>query len=130
MSDQNVEDLRAMLKDRAAVGFKKYGVTTMRTDLTAADWCQHAIEESLDHAVYLRALKRELESSAASGPDAQDARRYRALVGAMAAQFRGEEFTPQQAFVAAKIWAVPHTESRIAEVIDTAMEQFPEEPTE
>lgn len=61
MSDQNVEDLRQLLADRAAVGLKKYGVTTMRTDLSLRDWLQHALEEALDKAVYLRAAIRKID---------------------------------------------------------------------
>lgn len=61
--DQNVEDLREMLKSRAAVGMKKYGVSTMRFDLSLGDWLNHALEETLDNAVYLRAAMRKLDST-------------------------------------------------------------------
>lgn len=56
-SDMNVEANVALLRDRAAVGFKKYGVTTERTDLSQADWIQHTIEELLDAANYLQAMR-------------------------------------------------------------------------
>lgn len=59
--DANVELNRKMLLDRSKVGLEKYGVTTERTDLTPAQWAQHAIEEALDFANYLQALKRNLE---------------------------------------------------------------------
>lgn len=59
--DANVELNRKMLLDRSVVGLKKYGVTTEREDLTPAQWAQHAIEEALDFANYLQALKRKLE---------------------------------------------------------------------
>lgn len=61
--DKNVEDLRQLLADRAAVGLKKYGVTTMRDDLSLRDWLQHALEETLDKAVYLRAAIRKLDTA-------------------------------------------------------------------
>lgn len=65
-TDQNVEDLRQMLQERADIGLAKYGVTTMRTDLTLRDWLQHALEETLDKAVYLRAAIRKLDDGVQS----------------------------------------------------------------
>ena len=59
--DANVELNRKMLLDRSVVGLQKYGVTTERNDLTPAQWAQHAIEEALDFANYLQALKKKLE---------------------------------------------------------------------
>ena len=59
--DQNVEDLRELLKRRAEIGLAKYGVTTMREDLDLRAWLQHALEETLDKAVYLRAAIRKLD---------------------------------------------------------------------
>lgn len=61
-SDKNVEALRELLKTRAETGFKKYGVTTERKDLTTQEWCQHAIEELLDGAIYLMRLKDDLKA--------------------------------------------------------------------
>lgn len=40
---------------RDAVGQKKYGCTMDRQDLSTSDWLQHALEETLDLANYLRA---------------------------------------------------------------------------
>lgn len=62
--DANVERNRQMLLERSIVGFKKYGVTTERTDLTLPQWVQHAIEEVLDLANYLQAVKSNLEKPA------------------------------------------------------------------
>lgn len=59
--DANVEKNRQMLLERSVVGLKKYGVTTERDDLTLGQWVQHAIEETLDLANYLQALKTNLE---------------------------------------------------------------------
>lgn len=61
-ADQNVEDLRELLKARAAVGLAKYGVTTMRDNLSVRDWLHHAIEETLDNAIYLRAAIRKIDA--------------------------------------------------------------------
>lgn len=60
--DKNVEAVRDLLKNRAETGFKKYGVTTERNDLKSSEWCQHAIEELLDCAVYLTRLKEDLKT--------------------------------------------------------------------
>ena len=53
--DKNVEAIRSSLLDRSRVGFKKYGVTTERTDLELVDWLRHLQEEMLDAAVYVEA---------------------------------------------------------------------------
>jgi hypothetical protein len=60
--DKNVESIRAELLSRSKVGIEKYGVTTDRSDLTLIDWLQHALEESLDHAVYLQAAITKLKN--------------------------------------------------------------------
>ena len=38
----------------------KYGVTMEREDLTIVEWLLHALEESLDLAVYLKRLQHEI----------------------------------------------------------------------
>lgn len=53
--DPNVEAVRELLKQRAAVGLKKYGVTTERTDWTRLGRLRHALAEACDLAVYLQA---------------------------------------------------------------------------
>jgi len=58
--DENVNDLVKEMVDRSHHGFRKYGTTTMRTDLTLIQWCQHAKEEALDQAVYLNRVIKEL----------------------------------------------------------------------
>lgn len=65
--DMNVEAIRAMLLTRSEVGLKKYGVTTVRNDLNLRDWLQHALEEVLDQAVYLRAAIRFIDERANDG---------------------------------------------------------------
>jgi hypothetical protein len=50
-----VEAVREKLRQRAAVGLRKYGVTTERADMGMVDWLRHAQEEALDQAVYLEA---------------------------------------------------------------------------
>jgi hypothetical protein len=55
MSDilnQTIKDLH----EREARGLKEYGTTLDRTDLTKDEWLQHAYEEALDLALYLKKL--------------------------------------------------------------------------
>lgn len=57
--DKNVEAIRSSLLERSKVGFKKYGVTTERTDLELVHWLRHLQEEMLDATVYVEvAIKR------------------------------------------------------------------------
>lgn len=43
-----------MIAERQAGGVRKYGTTVEANPLTLRDWLQHALEESLDHAIYLQ----------------------------------------------------------------------------
>lgn len=45
------------IQSRAALGYKKYGNTMDRTDLSFNQWAEHAIEEALDFAQYIQAMK-------------------------------------------------------------------------
>lgn len=44
-------------KQRADIGFKKYGVNLDRQDLSLQDWIQHAQEEHMDAILYLEKIK-------------------------------------------------------------------------
>ena len=59
--DPVVEDVRAMLHARSIVGIRKYGCTTAGNPLPLREWLQHALEECLDQAVYLRRAIAEIE---------------------------------------------------------------------
>lgn len=59
--DQTVEAVRADLLARSKLGVEKYGVTLDRTDLSLRDWLQHAYEETLDQANYLKRAIIELD---------------------------------------------------------------------
>lgn len=61
--DSVVEAVRADLLQRSQHGIVKYGVTLDRTDLSLKDWLQHAYEETLDQANYLKRAIIELEKS-------------------------------------------------------------------
>ncbi len=49
------------LLQREQVGLKKYGCTCDRQDLNLPDWLNHALEETLDKANYLRAAIHSLD---------------------------------------------------------------------
>jgi len=49
-----LDDVIADLRAREARGVAKYGTTVDRTDLSLRDWLQHAYEECLDQAIYLK----------------------------------------------------------------------------
>lgn len=55
MKDSIVERVREDLLKRSQLGIKKYGVTLDREDLNLKDFLQHAYEECLDQANYLKA---------------------------------------------------------------------------
>lgn len=46
---------------RQAMGMSKYGVSVQDNDLSLREWLQHAYEEALDMAVYLRRAMEELD---------------------------------------------------------------------
>lgn len=43
-----------MIADRQMRGVAKYGTTVSANPLTLREWLNHALEESLDHAIYLK----------------------------------------------------------------------------
>lgn len=48
--------------ERQRLGIKKYGTTVAQNPLELHQWLQHAYEEVLDQAVYLKRAMQELES--------------------------------------------------------------------
>jgi len=61
MEDSIVESVRQDLFDRSQAGIKKYNNTLDRNDLELSDWLQHAYEELLDGALYLKRAKQDAE---------------------------------------------------------------------
>jgi hypothetical protein len=61
MKDSVVEAVREDLLKRSQVGIKKYNVTLDRKDLSLKQWLQHAYEECLDQANYLKRSILEIE---------------------------------------------------------------------
>lgn len=62
--DAVIDEVRDDLLRRSQFGVKKYGVTLERKDLTLRDWLNHAYEEALDHANYLKRSIMEIDSAA------------------------------------------------------------------
>jgi hypothetical protein len=50
-----------LIAERQMRGIEKYGTTVHANPLTLRDWLQHALEESLDHAIYLQRAIEELD---------------------------------------------------------------------
>lgn len=67
MIDSVVEAVRDDLLRRSKIGIEKYGVTLDRSDLNLRDWLQHAYEETLDQANYLKRAIFELDRRADGG---------------------------------------------------------------
>ena len=61
MKDTIVASVRDDLKQRSELGIKKYNTTLDRTDLSLKDWLQHAYEETLDNALYLKRAMKDLK---------------------------------------------------------------------
>lgn len=51
-----IEDIRK----RQELGIKKYGTTVAQNPLTHQQWLQHAYEEALDMAIYLKRASQQL----------------------------------------------------------------------
>ena len=62
MSDINVENVCNSLREREKRGMSKYGVNTMRDDLSTLEWLQHLQEELMDACVYVEKLKKEIKN--------------------------------------------------------------------
>lgn len=60
MTDTVVQEVRSDLQQRSERGIQKYGTTLDREDLNLKDWLQHAYEETLDKALYLKRAINEL----------------------------------------------------------------------
>ena len=59
--DKYVERNREALLERSLLGVSKYGTTIESSPQRSPEWAQHAIEEALDLANYLQALKDQCE---------------------------------------------------------------------
>ena len=50
-----------LIAERQMRGMEKYGTTVELNPLSLRDWLQHALEESLDHAIYLKRAIEDLD---------------------------------------------------------------------
>ena len=55
--DTIVEEVIDLFRIRSEQGFKKYGTTLDRDDLSESEWIQHLQEELMDAILYLTKLK-------------------------------------------------------------------------
>ena len=55
--DSIVEEVIDLFRIRSEQGFKKYGTTLDRDDLSKSEWIQHLQEELMDAILYLTKLK-------------------------------------------------------------------------
>jgi iron uptake system EfeUOB component EfeO/EfeM len=60
--DPNVEIVIQKYRDRAKVGFEKYGVNTERDDIDLMGWLTHLQEELMDATIYIQRLKKEINN--------------------------------------------------------------------
>ena len=56
-NDSIVEEVIDLFRKRSEEGFKKYGTTLDRDDLSETEWIQHLQEELMDAILYLTKLK-------------------------------------------------------------------------
>jgi hypothetical protein len=62
MRDPVVEAVRDDLLRRSQIGIEKYGTMLDRKDLDLRAWLQHAYEETLDQANYLKRAIMEIDN--------------------------------------------------------------------
>jgi hypothetical protein len=60
-TDSIVDSVVDKFIDRARVGKNKYGTNLDRQDLGLYDWCEHAIQESMDLILYLRKIQKTID---------------------------------------------------------------------
>ena len=68
MKDTESEVCKNIL-DRQQLGIKKYGRTVAGNPLTERQWLQHAYEEALDMAIYLKRLMQEMDAKNSARKD-------------------------------------------------------------
>lgn len=58
--DKHVDEVVDLYRERSAAGFKKYGITLERNDLTIDQWLNHLMEELMDATLYISKIREEL----------------------------------------------------------------------
>jgi hypothetical protein len=60
------------IADRQQKGIAKYGVTVEENPLSLREWLQHAYEETLDKAIYLKRAIAEIKNAKSAGTYASE----------------------------------------------------------
>ena len=60
MQSEIIKQVIADITSREKKGFETYGTTMDRTDLDLEDWLNHAYEEALDFAIYIKKIQNTL----------------------------------------------------------------------
>jgi hypothetical protein len=61
--DSIVESVISKYKDRANIGFTKYGTNLDRNDLNTKEWAEHLQQELMDAVLYLEKFKEGIKNS-------------------------------------------------------------------
>jgi hypothetical protein len=61
--DSIFESVITKYKDRANIGFTKYGTNLDRTDLNTKEWAEHLQQELMDAVLYLEKFKEGIKNS-------------------------------------------------------------------
>jgi hypothetical protein len=61
--DSIVESVITKYKDRANIGFTKYGTNLDRSDLNTKEWAEHLQQELMDAVLYLEKFKEGIKNS-------------------------------------------------------------------
>jgi hypothetical protein len=61
--DSIVESVITKYKNRANIGFTKYGTNLDRTDLNTKEWAEHLQQELMDAVLYLEKFKQGIKNS-------------------------------------------------------------------
>ncbi len=69
MTDKVIEAVRQDLLQRSEVGIRKYNTTLDQNQLPLLGWLQHAYEECLDQANYLKRSIMEIQAELELEPD-------------------------------------------------------------
>lgn len=60
MQSEIIKQVIADITSREKKGFETYGTTMDRTDLDLFEWLNHAYEEALDFAIYIKKIQNTL----------------------------------------------------------------------
>lgn len=58
--DKHVDDVVDLYRERSAAGYRKYGTTLERDDLSLDQWLNHLMEELMDATLYISKIREEL----------------------------------------------------------------------